>query len=80
MNIINLCKANNSIKALELVENPDECNLDQVNSDGNTALIFACAGKMTEVAFELLKHPDKCKLDQFNGHGNTALIFACEKK
>ena len=42
MDIIDLCKYNKSTKVLELLKNPDQCKLDQIDSDWCTALIHAC--------------------------------------
>ena len=61
---------------LELLKHLDKCKINQVNNNGETALIWACCNNMKEVALELLKHPDECKIDQVTNNGNTALILA----
>ena len=51
---------------------------EQVNKDGNTALIWACQNEMTEVVLELIKI-GYSKPEQVDISGDTALIWACEK-
>lgn len=52
---------------------------DQVNHDGNTALMYACQNGSTDIAIALIE-TGKSKLEQVNNDGNTALIYACQNE
>ena len=43
------CRNNNAVVALEILKHPDECNLNQADAFGETALSYAKTNNMTEV-------------------------------
>ena len=54
MDLIEACISKDTEKALSLIMN-NNANLGIVDSDGRTALIYACKHEMKEVALELIK-------------------------
>ncbi len=77
MSLLNLCKNGDSDGAMEILQNPEKCKMNQVDDNGCTALIWACRNKMEKVALELLDKCSVCKIDQVDDNGCTALIWAC---
>jgi hypothetical protein len=70
------CKDSNMTQlALELIST-GQSKPDQVNNNGNTALIYACEYDMTKVALALIQTGNS-NLSHVNKDGNTALILAC---
>jgi ankyrin repeat protein len=57
--------------ALELIKT-NQSKPDQINSNGNTALIWACNNKLSDVALELIK-TNQSKPDNIDSNGNTIL-------
>lgn len=57
------------------------CNLQAVNSRGNTALQIACNKNMKSTVLKMLEFgPDRCNLGHVNEDGFTALQIACNNK
>jgi len=74
----------NGLELIKVIFSPDilkreEINLNQVNNDGNTALILACFEKKELDVLKLIEK-EEIKINQVNKNGNTALIMACYNK
>jgi ankyrin repeat protein len=55
INIYDVCKNGNQQLALQLLRNKKYNKIDQIDDKGNTALIWACYNKLSDVALELIK-------------------------
>lgn len=64
--------------ALKMLERIDDCNIGQVTTLGNTAIMFACSSNLTIPALKILDHPD-CNLGHQNHVGFYAFHSACSK-
>jgi len=82
LELINCLKLINSYNkekiALDILEKQN-ININQVDKEGDTALIYACIKKMESVALKLLERED-INVNQVNKNGFTALIIACAKE
>ena len=77
MDLVNSCIIGNTEEAMKLIMN-NNINLDIVDYNGRTALLWACQNKMEEVALELIK-TGHAKPDHISKDGKTALSWACER-
>ena len=68
--MIAICKGMEDV-ALKILENPDQCNLNQIDKNGGTALMFAINRNMEKVALKILENPDQCNLNYVSKNGNT---------
>jgi ankyrin repeat protein len=60
-----------------LLSNDDDIrDVDYVDGNGNTALIYACGCDLKKRALKILNMDCDCKLKQINIFGNSALICA----
>jgi ankyrin repeat protein len=66
-----------------------DCKQDQVNIDGDTALMLTCKNNKSDIALKLLEMGSSCKgtaetvagkPDHVNTSGCTALLYACQNK
>ena len=73
------CKNKKPEFVIELIDTFDEkCISEQVNCEGNTALIYACMNNMEDVAIKLIDtFGEKCIPEQVNRKGHTALSLTC---
>jgi len=63
-----------SIVALKLIET-GRSKPEQINNDGNTALIYACYNNMYNVALKLIETGNS-RTDHIDDDNNTALTYA----
>ena len=53
-----------------------ECNMNETNSAGETALHVACSTRSSKAMLKILVEDDRCDLNVQDHHGNTALHLA----
>ena len=68
---------NDPINALALIAT-GRSDPENFDSDGKTAVIYACEKEMSDVALALIETGDSSPED-FDFDGKTALIYACNR-
>lgn len=57
------CRKELSTLAMNILQYPDECNMDCLGSEGMSALAMAITRGMKKVSLEMLRYPDRCYID-----------------
>jgi len=76
--LLELIRDTNTNEALAMIQTGN-FNPEQVDTNGNTALFYACDKKMPDVAMALIQ-TGQSRPEQVNKYGTTALIYACDTK
>jgi ankyrin repeat protein len=78
LTLLYACKHSFRETAIGMISNNQVDDVDEIDENGNTALIWACSNSMSYVATLLITiFGDKCNPQQVNSNGVTALILAC---
>jgi ankyrin repeat protein len=77
---IDLCKNIKTYDALCLLKfHWKKCNINFIDKDGCTALIWACYNSMNEVAFKIVRmFPASCNMSHVDKFGYNAFHYACK--
>ena len=76
--LILACMHREEDRAMEILENPQECDIHALNIDNDNALMIACHFKLSRVAeriIDLLR--DKIDYSVVDNDGDTVLTIAC---
>ena len=76
--LLKLIRDNNTNEALAMIQTGN-FNPEQVDNNGNTALMIACKYEMSNVSMALIQ-TGQSKPEQVSKIGNTALMLACNNK
>jgi ankyrin repeat protein len=75
------CKKNLELVATLLINKCDGCCPEFVDSEGHTALMYACKNKMKNVAKAILDtYKEKSNFAHADKNSNTALSYACKNE
>ena len=72
------CRRKMPRAALKILERPQDCMMENISNQGESALLWACYSGFKDVAMEILKYPDLIDLNATDEYNNMALIY-CTK-